>query len=369
MPVSAGLVGLPNVGKSTLFNAITKSSVPAENYPFCTITPHVAITAVPDVRSEKLKAIYGSKAIIPATIEFVDIAGLVKGAASGEGLGNQFLGNIREVDLIIHVVRCFQDKDIIRLDPVDPLSDLEIIFTELILKDIEGVTKRQAKLGTLIKQAKSKPQELALLEKEQVTLEHVIKALNESNITALQNFRSAPELPKDLLLSSKNFIIVANISESELSAEDIAQNSLVQELIKKYGQDKVIPLSARIEGELAQLEPQEAQEMMSMLSMKASGINQLITATYQQLNRITFFTCGPQEIHAWPVTKGITIRKAAGEIHSDLDRGFICSEVISYKDLIAIGSETKLRADGKIRTEGQDYLVQDGDIINVRFNV
>jgi GTP-binding protein YchF len=369
MHVSAGLVGLPNVGKSTLFNALTKSSVPAENYPFCTIDPHTAITFIPDDRLEILKSAYRSAKIVPATMKFVDIAGLVKGAASGEGLGNQFLAHIREVDLIIHVVRCFEDPDIIRNDLVDPLSDIDIITTELILRDIESVTKRQAKRESLLKQARSNPQELAALEREGKALITILAALNSSDLATVQQFHHSPDVPRDLLLSSKNYLIVANMGESEVTPQAYQQNDHYRALITRFGKDRVIPLSARLEHELSLLSENDAQEMMNAFGMSESGLNQLIAAAYRQLNQITFFTCGPQEIHAWPIQKGITIRQAAGEIHTDLQKGFICAEIISYHDRGEGRTEAQLRAEGKIRTEGQDYLVQDGDIVHVRFNV
>jgi len=369
MQVTAGLVGLPNVGKSTLFNALTKSSVPAENYPFCTIDPHVAITFVPDERLAILKNFYKSSKIIPATMKFVDIAGLVKGAARGEGLGNQFLANIREVDLIIHVIRCFEDQDIIRNDALDPLGDFEIITTELILRDIESITKRNAKREGLLKQARNNPQELAALEREEKTLTTVLAALNSSDIATVQRFHNSPDIPRDLLLSSKNYLIVANMGEAEINPQAYHNNEHYRALIARFGKDRVIPLSARLEQELSLLEEAEAQEMMNLLGIPTPSLNHLIAAAYRQLNQITFFTCGPQEVHAWPIPQGITIRQAAGEIHTDLQKGFICAEITAYADTATVKTESQLKSEGKIRTEGQDYIVQDGDIVHIRFNV
>jgi len=369
MQVSAGLVGLPNVGKSTLFNALTKSSVPAENYPFCTITPHTAITAVPDKRLNILKKIYNSGQIIPSTIKFVDIAGLVKGASSGAGLGNQFLSHIREVDLIIHVIRCFEDKDIIRSEPLNPLDDFDTIMTELILRDIESVTKRQEKRNSLLKSARSKPQELAALEQEGKALEKITAALNSSDIATLQMFRNCTDIPKDLLLATKNYLIVANLGESEYTIDQIENNQYIQALRSRFGHERIIPLSARLAHDLSVLTDEEAQDMLNLLNAPDSGLSSLIEAAYTSLNRITFFTCGPREIHAWPINNGITIREAAGEIHSDLQKGFICAEIIPFHEMNITQSETKIKLEGKMRTEGQEYIVQDGDIVNIKFNV
>jgi GTP-binding protein YchF len=370
MGIQAGLVGLPNVGKSTLFNALTKSSVPAENYPFCTIDPHLAITEVPDARLEKLLKIFNSQKIIPATVQFVDIAGLVKGAASGEGLGNQFLSHIREVDLILHVLRCFEDPNIIYQGvEIDPLADYEIIIAELMLKDLESVDKRVEKVEREIKAAQNKPVEKKEFEAELALLKAVKNALDNADadkVRELINKSSTQTIP---LLVAKNYLIIANIAEDEIENDAYKNNKHYQTLIKKFGTDRVIPVSAKIEGELSQLNDQDAQEMMAMIGLKERSLDVIIKKTYQNLGLITFFTCGPKEIHAWPIKQGITIRKAAGEIHSDLERGFICAEVYNCQDLFAAGSVGKLKELGKLRTEGQDYVVQDGDIVLVRFNV
>lgn len=367
MGIKAGLVGLPNVGKSTLFNAITKSSVPAENYPFCTIDPHVAITEVPDERATRLQAVYKSGKIIPSTVTFVDIAGLVKGAAAGEGLGNQFLSHIREVDLIIHVLRCFDDPNVIRTQgTIDPISDYQVIMAELMLKDLESVEKRLPKLEKQVKYEQN-PAELKIYKAEYELLLAIQKALNDANdeqVKALIRSSSVPTIP---LLSAKKILVVANIAETDL--ETYPSNPHYQSLINHFGAEIVIPICVKTEYELAQLPEVEAHELMDMLGIKKKSLDTIIQKSYSHLGLITFFTCGPKEIHSWPILKGISIRKAAGEIHSDLERGFICAEIFSCDDLFELGSEAKVKEQGRIRTEGQDYIVQDCDIVHIKFNV
>jgi GTP-binding protein YchF len=370
MSIKAGLVGLPNVGKSTLFNALTKSSVPAENYPFCTIDPHVAVTTVPDERLEALQKQYDSQRIIPSYMSFVDIAGLVKGAAEGEGLGNQFLTHIREVDLVIHVLRCFEDSKITNTQgQLDPLEDYTIITAELMLKDLEAVAKRLQKIEHQMKGARNKPAELKELITEKELLVEVEKALQQANQPKVYELVAASGMRTTELLSAKKSMIVANVGEDELADRAFEQNKHYQALVKQFGQKRVIAVSAKIEGELSRMSHEEAADMMSMLGITYRGLDLVIKAAYNNLGLISFFTCGPQEIHAWPIPKGIAIRQAAGEIHSDLERGFICADVVNYADLISSGSLASARSTGKIRTEGQGYLVQDGDIINVKFNV
>jgi len=370
MGIQAGLVGLPNVGKSTLFNALTKSSVPSENYPFCTIDPHLAITEVPDPRLDKLMAIYGSQKKLPATVSFVDIAGLVKGAASGEGLGNQFLSHIREVDLILHVLRCFEDPNIIHsAETIDPIADYDIIVSELMLKDLESVAKRIPKVEKEIKGLQSKPAERLEFEHELALLKSLEAALNDAQVDTVRKLVTQSKIKTTPLLSAKNFLIIANIAEHEIEDDAYKNNKHYQNLVAAFGIDRVIPVSAKVEHELSQLSENDAQEMMSMIGLKEKSLDTIIRKTYENLGLITFFTCGPKEAHAWPIKKGLTVREAAGEIHSDLQRGFICAEVFNCADIFALPSEAKLKEVGKIRTEGQDYIMQDGDIIHVRFNV
>lgn len=369
MGIKAGLVGLPNVGKSTLFNALTKSNIPAENYPFCTIDPHTAITEVPDDRLHKLTKIYNSQKQIPATVTFVDIAGLVKGASSGEGLGNQFLSHIREVDLILHVLRCFDDPNIIHTKQVDPLEDYQIILHELMLKDLESVDKRLMRLPKDIKGAQGKPEEAATLSAELESLTLVKEALDKADAEKARSYMLQAKVPMLALLSTKKFLIIANVSEDSLENNAYKDNKNFQALVTKFGKEAIIPVSAKIESELTQLEPDQAEEIMSMLGIQERGINTIIRSTYTHLGLITFFTCGPKEAHAWPISKGITIRKAAGEIHSDLERGFICADIFNCTDLFKAGSEAALKELGKFRREGQDYKVEDGDVVNIKFNV
>ena len=360
-----GIVGLPNVGKSTLFNAITEAGAEAANYPFCTIEPNVGVVEVPDDRLEKLAAIYGSKRIIPAIIEFCDIAGLVKGASKGEGLGNKFLSHIREVDAIVHVVRCFENADIVHVDgSIDPIRDIETINLELMFSDMELLQRR---LERTTKAAKGNKELL----KEVDLIKEVLKALEEGKSIRSMNLSDDEEqLIKGYnLLSSKPVIYVANVNEDDLIAED--DNEYVKR-VKEYAaaeNAEVIVVCAAIEEEIAQLENEEKKEFPKELGLEKSGLDKLIQASYSLLGLISYLTAGPQETRAWTIKKGTLAPQAAGKIHSDMERGFIRAEVISFDDLMACGSIAAAREKGLVRVEGKDYLMKDGDVVLFRFNV
>ena len=365
--LEVGIVGLPNVGKSTLFNAITKAGAESANYPFCTIEPNVGVVAVPDERLSVLTNLYHSKKTTPASIRFVDIAGLVKGASKGEGLGNKFLEHIRQVDAVAHVVRCFDSTDITHVEgSIDPLRDISIIETELCLADLESVEKRIAKVTKLLKSGSKEAKE------EYAVLDRIKSSLDEGHPVREIDFSDEDQvLLRDLnLLTRKPILYIANIGEGE-NAERNEQNPYVRE-VKDYAartKAEVVTISARLEEEIAELDDDEASLFLADLGLSESGLDRLIRGAFSLLGLQTFLTAGEDECRAWTITYGTTAPKAAGKIHTDFERGFIRAEIVNYDDLVELGSVAAARDKGLVRLEGKDYIMRDGDVVNFRFNV
>ena len=361
MGFKCGILGLPNVGKSTLFNAITKSSIPAENFPFCTIEPNLGIVNVPDKRLDSIDNIVNSEKVIPTTMSFVDIAGLVKGASKGEGLGNAFLSNIREMNALLHVVRCFDDENVVHVDgAINPLKDVETINLELIFADLEVLEKRDQKLEKLIRSGDVEAK------KHKEIIQSLKGLMENGNLPKLDNFNieEIKFIESMNLLSTKPMVLVANLSD------DDSKNNLSE--IEAYAQTNninIIPAIIKVEHELATLDEEEQEEYLELLGMDEPVLNKIILAGYKLLNLETFFTSGPKESRAWTIRKNALAPQAAGVIHTDFERGFIKAEVISYEDFMNCGGESGAKKDGKLRLEGKDYLVMDGDVIHFKFNV